>query len=361
MKMFFKKTVVAASVVLLSCMHVICADMVSIIGVDKHGNRLCLADSNRETVCNIIQDLVEDELVSHNTNILGEMEADHFTIFLKTKGEEVIAGVTGVICKKNQLQPEICCLQYFWIEQQFKDVVHGNLIDALIRYMKEKECSLVAYPTVWDEVNYYNRFLTYYGSVISKSGAGMAHEDDVIGYTLRKIQDADISAEGDEEDFDVVIEHQICGSFFDDRDAKNGDVFHCDLAVADIAHVDPYAFFITCSEGKVLAAATGNIVSYENAEKSCRVEGLWVDENHRRKRFGTEIMRALIKYAKNNECARITLGTFQWQAKAFFEKFGFVSTTKVSQDAQSENYANLIPYYMQKKLLSERIKYRVNN
>jgi GNAT superfamily N-acetyltransferase len=338
--------------IILFCAPVVGNPDAYILGVDKNDNVLCFVSSSNGELCEAMHFYIENKIEEYNQSVLGELERDYFSIFVKNNADEVVAGVAGGICKKNHVQAGICAVQYFWIDECYKnESVENVLMDALDSYLKTKDCTLIAYPSVWDELNYCNLFLDQC-ALIAESGAQMAYEDDVVGYVIRNIRCWRNNRDVQEKDYIAMIREQIEEPFFEQiYEQTNGDVLHCNWEIADVLSYDPYAIFIVNREGGVLGGGVGNIIDYENDAQSCRLEGLWVDEEHRGKRFGVAIMLALIQYAKNKGCRRITLGVFEWQAKAFFEKFGFVSMTKtVPQNVESESCVNLIPHYMQKAL-----------
>lgn len=75
------------------------------------------------------------------------------------------------------------------------------------------------------------------------------------------------------------------------------------------------------------------------------VEFLWVDEYHRNRRIGSEIMSMAEKEAKNRGCKFATLDTFEFQALGFYQKLGYKLFGKL--EGYCDKYER---FYMQKTL-----------
>lgn len=50
---------------------------------------------------------------------------------------------------------------------------------------------------------------------------------------------------------------------------------------------------------------------------------LWVDESERGKGLGRALIEKAEAFARENQCRYITVDTFSWQAKDFYEKMGY--------------------------------------
>jgi GNAT superfamily N-acetyltransferase len=64
-------------------------------------------------------------------------------------------------------------------------------------------------------------------------------------------------------------------------------------------------------------------IQCELYENLLYVDRLVVDKTYRKNHVGTELMNRAIEFAKLNNCQVIELGTTSFQAKPFYEKFGF--------------------------------------
>ena len=71
----------------------------------------------------------------------------------------------------------------------------------------------------------------------------------------------------------------------------------------------------------------GNIIAGCNLIIDCRrgadLDILWVEESYRRQGIGSALIRAAERAARERGCRFITLGTFDFQARPLYEKFGF--------------------------------------
>ena len=91
----------------------------------------------------------------------------------------------------------------------------------------------------------------------------------------------------------------------------------------------------------LIAAAEGTIIF-----DWLSINRLWVDENFRRQKLGTQLVAELEKIAKERGCLGCYLNTFDFQAQAFYEKLGY-STFGILKDCPIGHKR----YFMQKKLV----------
>mgnify|MGYP003385736626 CR=1 FL=1 len=64
------------------------------------------------------------------------------------------------------------------------------------------------------------------------------------------------------------------------------------------------------------------------------IDFLWVDENHREHKLGSKLMAQAEKEAIKRNCNGITLDTFSFQARGFYEKMGFEVCGEIAGYAQ---------------------------
>lgn len=108
----------------------------------------------------------------------------------------------------------------------------------------------------------------------------------------------------------------------------------------------PYTLFIASQTGDIVGGCLGHIITC-NGEKYLYVNRLWVNEQHRKHKLGTKIMRELEQYATRNNCQLIQLETYEWQARGFYEKLGY---TAIATVANVEHGSGGEHYYMRKVL-----------
>ena len=77
-------------------------------------------------------------------------------------------------------------------------------------------------------------------------------------------------------------------------------------------------FIVRDAHGEIVAGLTSNI--YWNC---MYINDVWVHENLRNQGIGTQLMQRAEETARREACSFIWLQTFSWQAREFYEKFGF--------------------------------------
>ena len=71
--------------------------------------------------------------------------------------------------------------------------------------------------------------------------------------------------------------------------------------------------------GKIIAGC----VAFSTVWNTAEVSVLWVEEEYRNQRLGTKLLNEIECDVKKNGCTIISLDTFDWQAKGFYEKNGY--------------------------------------
>ena len=78
-------------------------------------------------------------------------------------------------------------------------------------------------------------------------------------------------------------------------------------------------FKVTDSDGNIIAGCNLLINCWRVAD----LDILWVEETYRRQGIGSALIRAAERAAREKGCRFMTLGTFDFQARPLYEKFGF--------------------------------------
>ena len=78
-------------------------------------------------------------------------------------------------------------------------------------------------------------------------------------------------------------------------------------------------FKVTDSDGNIIAGCNLLINCWRVAD----LDILWVEETYRRQGIGSALIRAAERTAREKGCRFMTLGTFDFQARPLYEKFGF--------------------------------------
>lgn len=76
---------------------------------------------------------------------------------------------------------------------------------------------------------------------------------------------------------------------------------------------------IVDSNGKIIAGCDGYIYAWG----AMYVDDMWVDEKYRRQELGSNLLQAVEKVAEERGCHVIWLGTWDFQAKPYYEKHGY--------------------------------------
>lgn len=76
---------------------------------------------------------------------------------------------------------------------------------------------------------------------------------------------------------------------------------------------------IVDKDGKIIAGCGGYIYPWG----AMYVDDMWVDENYRRQELGSHALQATEKVAEERGCYLIWLGTWDFQARPYYEKHGY--------------------------------------
>ena len=72
-------------------------------------------------------------------------------------------------------------------------------------------------------------------------------------------------------------------------------------------------------DGKIIAGCD----AYVYAWGGCYVDDMWVDEKYRRHELGSHALQAVEKAVEKRGCHIIWLGTWDFQARPYYEKHGY--------------------------------------
>jgi ribosomal protein S18 acetylase RimI-like enzyme len=81
---------------------------------------------------------------------------------------------------------------------------------------------------------------------------------------------------------------------------------------------EPFGFLTHDTSGKLLGGCTG-VLMYG----VLYIKLLWVAEEARGNGLGRQLIEKAESFAKKNKCSYITVDTFDWQAKSFYEKLNY--------------------------------------
>lgn len=97
------------------------------------------------------------------------------------------------------------------------------------------------------------------------------------------------------------------------------------------------SLFVRTPDGSPIAGAFGWTWG-----GTCYIRYLFVAENMRGRGQGTMLMRAIQKEANSRDCRQIVLETFDFQAFAFYQKFGFEEVGRVEDYPLGHQYLILV-------------------
>ncbi|MGQ3890092.1 GNAT family N-acetyltransferase [Legionella sp. CNM-1927-20] len=112
-------------------------------------------------------------------------------------------------------------------------------------------------------------------------------------------------------------------NFTDQPSAKEIEIIHGGLErhakqTIGITSFEPFGFMAHDNSGDLIAGCTG-VLMYG----VLYIKLLWVAETERGKGLGRQLIEKAESFAKRNNCRYITVDTFDWQAKSFYEKMEY--------------------------------------
>jgi futalosine hydrolase len=98
-----------------------------------------------------------------------------------------------------------------------------------------------------------------------------------------------------------------------------------------------YAFTVRDAEDRIVGGVCGDLM-----RQWCYVESLWLDDGYRGRRLGTALMDRVLAFAQAHNAIGIHLDTASFQARGFYERFGFVEFGR-----QVERHPGVSIHYME--------------
>ncbi|WP_239005230.1 N-acetyltransferase [Legionella sp. MW5194] len=106
--------------------------------------------------------------------------------------------------------------------------------------------------------------------------------------------------------------------------------------------ITPFAFFLRDENGTICGGCHGSMYY------GCLyIDLLWIDEDLRNKKWGTQLMQSAEELGKAQGCLFSTVNTMDWEALGFYQKLGYDIEYKRS------GYLNHSTLYFLKKELSQ--------
>ena len=103
--------------------------------------------------------------------------------------------------------------------------------------------------------------------------------------------------------------------FIDDQ----SDRVICAIAMAEEGEEEVFIYKVTDPEGQLI----GGCVLITDELKTAKIYVLWVDEAYRGQGIASALMRECERKAREQGCYLAQIGTFDFQAKPFYDKHGY--------------------------------------
>jgi GNAT superfamily N-acetyltransferase len=113
------------------------------------------------------------------------------------------------------------------------------------------------------------------------------------------------------------------------------------VAVTGDAYYSPLAIFLKDERGAVLGGALGHVWG-----GWLDLDTLWVAEPFRGQGYGAKLLRAAEDEARTQGCHGVFLTTFSFQARPFYEKFGYEVVADIPDYPKGHSH-----HVLKKKLL----------
>lgn len=92
------------------------------------------------------------------------------------------------------------------------------------------------------------------------------------------------------------------------------------IAQPEEAEEEEFVYIVTDESGNLL----GGCILSVDALRTASIYDLWVEEAFRRQGMASALMREAERKAREQGCYLAMVGTFDWQAKAFYDKHGYM-------------------------------------
>jgi len=124
------------------------------------------------------------------------------------------------------------------------------------------------------------------------------------------------------------------------RNKLQQEMMQFNLPYLKLRNPKPFSFYYQDNAKNIIAGITGYY-----ANKYARVDYTWVHENYRHKKLGKKLFTALEFFLREHHCEFIQLDTFDFQAKPFYEKLGFICVGMVPKWIEGHDC-----YFMRKRI-----------
>ncbi|MCR5648625.1 MAG: GNAT family N-acetyltransferase [Oscillospiraceae bacterium] len=118
------------------------------------------------------------------------------------------------------------------------------------------------------------------------------------------------------------MKYEIIPCSEDDREfieERANDAFNA-MARPEEDAEEEFVYKVTDENGDLLG---GCILSVDGL-RTASIYDLWVEEAYRRQGIASALMREAEREARKHDCYLAMVGTFDWQAKSFYDKHGYI-------------------------------------
>lgn len=305
-----------------------------------------------ESEDNPINSTLSAGLGAFNDKALGDSTYDPYTIVMKTKSGDVIAGLIAGLSKSTE--PKIgntCYIQALWVDKRYQNQRLANvLLQKLMHYAKNQD-----FMGIGVSVNGYDEFTKEFfekmGFKVTAFIPGPIEDPKYQRYEMF-LHLVDMN-------YLKALPDTIHGMSISTYDSKLSHLIHYAAIETIIGNFksdivkklgsfnqDYFTVFITLPSGEVVGGAISNITKTPEI-CFCYIDVIWINEKYRAHKLGSKVMQEVEKYAKEKHCTYIYLGTGAWQARPFYEKLGY---NVVSVLPNPNNYKEYEQYVMRKAL-----------
>lgn len=128
-----------------------------------------------------------------------------------------------------------------------------------------------------------------------------------------------------------------------------GDILNSNLKLFNESKIGnyeakPFCIYAIDKDNKVIGGVKGDIFG-----QLCRIFTVWVGENYRNNKLGTNLFKKLEELAKESNCKMMQVDTTEFQAKEFYENIGFAVFATLP-----DNFMGYKSYILRKLLFKDK-------
>ena len=144
------------------------------------------------------------------------------------------------------------------------------------------------------------------------------------------------------EETEMIFEMIPCSE--DDREfieEQANNAFNAIAQPEEDAEEEEFVYIVTDESGNLLG---GCILSVDGL-RTASIYDLWVEEAFRRQGMASALIREAEREARKHDCYLAMVGTFDWQAKSFYDKHGYMINDRMTDVPKGHEH-----YFLTKRL-----------